>query len=104
MPHFGDQKFFAREVRRLGVGIFFDYHAGQKNFLEQCVFWSEVKKALKKANKVAGLLEKENGSSVAVSELEKLVKNYRNLKTYNFKYILGLKMVAQAGIEPATKD
>ena len=64
VPHFGDQKFFAKEVRRLGVGI--------------SLRLERSKKRLKKAKKVADTLAQENGSLEAVKTLESLVVESNN--------------------------
>ena len=73
VPHFGDQKFFASEVRRLGVGISLRLSRWPEELPRAVRIVERSKKRLKKAKKVANTLAQENGSASAVAELEKLV-------------------------------
>ena len=73
IPHFGDQKFFAREVRRLGVGISLRLPRWPEELPRAVRIVERSKKRLKKASRIADTLESENGSQEAVKELERLV-------------------------------
>ena len=73
IPHFGDQKFFAREVRRLGVGISLRLSRWPEELPRAVRIVERSKKRLKKARRIADTLESENGSQEAVKELERLV-------------------------------
>lgn len=73
IPHFGDQKFFAREVKRLGVGITLRLSRWPEELPRAVRIVERSKKRLKKAKRIADTLETENGSQEAVKELEQLV-------------------------------
>ena len=73
IPHFGDQKFFAREIRRLGVGISLRLSRWPEELPRAVRIVERSKKRLKKARRIAGTLETENGSQEAVKVLEQLV-------------------------------
>ena len=73
IPHFGDQKFFAREVKRLGVGITLRLSRWPEELPRAVRIVERSKKRLKKAKRIAETLETENGSQEAVKELEQLV-------------------------------
>ena len=75
VPHFGDQKFFASEVRRLGVGISLRLSRWPEELPRAVRIVERSKKRLKKAKKVADILAQENGSASAVAALEKLVND-----------------------------
>jgi vancomycin aglycone glucosyltransferase len=77
IPHIGDQWFFAREVKRLGVGL----EVKRKRWPEElprAVRILEKSYAIsERARKVAALLAAENGPARAVYELECLVEAAR---------------------------
>jgi UDP:flavonoid glycosyltransferase YjiC (YdhE family) len=73
VPHFGDQKFFASEVKRLGVGISLRLSRWPEELPRAVRIVERSKKRLKKAKKIADILEQENGSLEAVKTLENLV-------------------------------
>lgn len=73
VPHFGDQKFFASEVKRLGVGISLRLSRWPEELPRAVRIVERSKKRLKKAKKIADILELENGSLEAVKTLENLV-------------------------------
>lgn len=77
IPHIGDQWFFAREVKRLGVGL----EVKRKRWPEElprAVRILEKSHAIsERARKVAALLAAENGPARAVYELECLVEAAR---------------------------
>jgi UDP:flavonoid glycosyltransferase YjiC (YdhE family) len=78
VPHFGDQKFFAKEVRRLGVGISLRLSRWPEELPRAVRIVERSKKRLKKAKKVADTLAQENGSLEAVKTLESLVVESNN--------------------------
>lgn len=73
VPHFGDQKFFASEVKRLGVGISLRLSRWPEELPRAVRIVERSNKRLKKAKKIADILEQENGSLEAVKTLENLV-------------------------------
>jgi UDP:flavonoid glycosyltransferase YjiC (YdhE family) len=73
IPHFGDQVFFAKEVKRLGVGLSLRLSRWPEELPRAVRIVERSKKRLKKARCIADTLEAENGSGEAVKELERLV-------------------------------
>ena len=78
IPHFGDQKFFAIEIKRLGVGLLLRKSRWPEELPRAVKLVERSKKRLKKAKKIASILSEENGSKNAVDELEALVKESKN--------------------------
>lgn len=73
IPHFGDQVFFASEVKRLGVGLSVRLSRWPEELPRAVRIVERSKKRLKKARRIADILSAENGSQEAVKELERLV-------------------------------
>ncbi len=73
VPHFGDQKFFGNEVKRLGVGVSLRLSKWPEDLPRAVRKVERSKKRLKKAAELARTLANENGSERAVKELEQLV-------------------------------
>ena len=73
IPHFGDQPFFAKEVKRLGVGLSVRLSRWPEELPRAVRIVERSKKRLKKARRIADTLGAENGSQEAVKELERLV-------------------------------
>lgn len=74
IPHIGDQWFFAREMKRLGVGLQLARSRWPES-LPHCVDKVLSRPAMQaKAAEIAGLLRKENGPVNAAELLEQLVQ------------------------------
>lgn len=76
IPHIGDQMFFAKEVRRLGVGLSLRQSRWPEDLPRAVRIIERSKKRLKKARSIANRLREENGPQNAVEELEALVREH----------------------------
>lgn len=72
IPHIGDQKFFGREIKRLGVGLSLRLARWPEELPRAVRIIERSKKRQKKARAVAQILAEENGPEKAVKVLEKL--------------------------------
>lgn len=77
VPHIADQPFFAREVRRLGVGISVSKHRWPEALPRAVKKVTRRKRFLRKARWLAETLKRENGRREAVRTLEDYVARYQ---------------------------
>ncbi|MAH08207.1 MAG: hypothetical protein CL961_00885 [Euryarchaeota archaeon] len=75
IPHIGDQKFFAKEVRRLRVGLSMRLSRWPEQLPRAVRIIERSKRRFKKARAIAKILSKENGPKNAVIALENLAQN-----------------------------
>jgi len=75
IPHFGDQWFFASEVKRLRIGVEVKRSRWPED-LPKAVRLVEKGKALINAQKIAEMLKAENGPVAGVKELESLLAEH----------------------------
>tara|TARA_B100000035_G_scaffold314856_1_gene332685 strand:- start:1140 stop:2399 length:1260 start_codon:yes stop_codon:yes gene_type:complete len=75
IPHIGDQKFFAKEVKRLRVGLSMRLSRWPEQLPRAVRIIERSKRRFKKARAIAEILSKENGPENAVFALENLAKN-----------------------------
>lgn len=73
IPHIGDQWFFAREVKRLGVGVEVTRSQWPEDLPKAVRAIEKSKKMSKRVRVVAETLANEDGPGCAVAELERLV-------------------------------
>ncbi len=77
VPHFGDQDYWGKEVRRLGVGTVIPQEKWPELLPSAVTKVTERSRYLKHAKKCAELLAQEDGPNNAVKALEEFVKNKR---------------------------
>ena len=75
IPHIGDQKFFGREVKRIGVGLMLRLSRWPEELPRAVKIIERSKKRLKKARAVAEVIRSENGPEEAVRVLEELANS-----------------------------
>ena len=69
IPHIGDQKFFAKEVRRLRVGLSMRLSRWPEQLPRAVRIIERSKRRFKKARAIAEILSKENGLKMQFSPL-----------------------------------
>lgn len=74
VPHLGDQLFFAREMQRIGVGVFVEQSKWPERLAEKVAMLENCESMISKAKQIAEILAEEDGAGNAVRELELLVE------------------------------
>lgn len=75
IPHIGDQNFFAKEIKRLRVGLSMGLSRWPEQLPRAVRIIERSKRRLKKARAIADMLAKENGPDNAVEALENLANS-----------------------------